>query len=110
MVDEIHAKGTQLWKQYERSDAQGGGRISQYLQHCTTKRIDFKEWRIDTMSEQIEPLLAAVEPHLRPGVQILPPVRIVEFQGPFSASTATATITATAAVDPLAILKKRIPQ
>jgi hypothetical protein len=51
----------QLWQEYEPTDAQGGGRISQYLQHCTTKRIQFKDWRIDTMIEQIEPLLAEVE-------------------------------------------------
>src|SRR5882672_9667197 len=36
-LNEIHGNGAQLWKEYEPSDAQGGGRISQYLQHCTTK-------------------------------------------------------------------------
>ena len=38
-LKEIHAKGKQLLKEYEPKDAQGGGRISQYLQHCTTKRV-----------------------------------------------------------------------
>jgi len=108
-LKEIHAKGVQLWKEYEPTGAQGGGRISQYLQHCTTKRIQFKDWRIDTMTEQIEPLLAEVEKHLRSGKQILEPVKAVKVQGPFSASTATVTITASAAMDLDGSLKKRTP-
>src|SRR5690242_14522728 len=42
-LDEIYAKGRGLRSKYEPTDAQGGGRISQYLQHCTTKRIDAKD-------------------------------------------------------------------
>jgi hypothetical protein len=93
-LNEIIKNGAQLWKEFEPSDAQGGGRISQFLQHCTTKRTDFKEWRIDRMVEQIEPLLAGVEPHLRPSGQILSPVAPVNFVSSFSASTATVTTTA----------------
>ena len=50
-----------LRARHEPTDAQGGGRISQYLQHCTTKRTDAKDWAVTTMVEDIEPLLAEVE-------------------------------------------------
>jgi hypothetical protein len=92
---EIHEKGKQLWAQYEPKDVDGGGRISQYLHHCTTKRTDSKEWRIDEMNKQIEPLLKAVDGHLRAGERpFLKPVRSVEFPGPFAASSTVATRTA----------------
>jgi hypothetical protein len=92
-LDKIHADGAKLLNEYEPSDKQGGGRISQYLQHCTTKRIDFKEWRIDTMSKQIEPLLWQVEQCLGQRVRILKPAKAVEFQESHAASTTTLTIT-----------------
>ncbi|MFI5096587.1 MAG: hypothetical protein ACHQT6_01310 [Candidatus Acidiferrales bacterium] len=92
-VDEIHTKGKQLWAQYEPKDTDGGGRISQYLHHCTTKRTNAKYWRIDEMTKQIEPLLKSVEPHFR-GKPFLKPVFPVEFSGPFAASTTVATHTA----------------
>jgi hypothetical protein len=108
-IKEIHAKGTKLWNEYEPRDAQGGGRISQFLQHCTTKRIEFKNWRIDTMNGQIEPLLMEVEKNLRPGNAILKAMPAFEISTMFSASTATATITTAAALDLDSFLKKRTP-
>jgi hypothetical protein len=98
-LKEIHAKGTQLLDEYEPKDAQGGGRISQYLQHCTTKRIECKDWRIDTMSNAIEPLLEEVEHRLRPSSWVAP-VPAVPIQGYFAASSTTATITSAAAFNP----------
>jgi hypothetical protein len=59
------------------------------------------------MNEQIEPLLAEVAKHLRPGNGILKPVPAVEFFGPFSASTTVATITASAMPDFDVSLKKQ---
>ena len=35
--------------------------ISQYLQHCTTIRSDFKEWRLTNLYKKLEPLLQAFE-------------------------------------------------
>lgn len=96
---DIYTKGTELWRKYEPSDEDGGGRISQYLQHPTEKRIDPKNWPISMMNEQIEPLLTEVEKHLRPGNAILTAVLPVEFLGPFSASTTVATITASVMPD-----------
>ncbi len=93
-VTEIYARGKKLRTQYEPSNAQGGGRISQYLQHCTTKRIVAKDWEVGTMYNEIEPLLSDVDTHLGPHTGILtpvPPVRILE---PLSASTTVGTHTA----------------
>lgn len=104
---EIYTKGAELWRKYEPSDEDGGGRISQYLQHPTEKRIDPKNWPIAAMSEQIEPLLAEVETHLRPGNGILPALPAVEFLGPFSASTTVATITASVMPDIDVTVKKQ---
>ncbi len=70
-IEGIYAKGKKLFMEYEPTDAQGGGRISQYLHHCTMKRIEFKDWQIDTMTAEIEPLLAEVERHLRSSAGIL---------------------------------------
>jgi hypothetical protein len=63
-LNDIYAKGRGLRAKYEPTDAQGGGRISQYLQHCTTKRIDAKEWEVTIMLDEIEPLLAEIEKNL----------------------------------------------
>src|SRR5215469_13114318 len=57
----IHREGAKLWAKYEKVEY----RISRYLQHCTTRRTDAKNWRIDEMSDDIEPLLAPVEVALR---------------------------------------------
>jgi hypothetical protein len=65
-LNEIYAKSRTLRARYEPTDAQGGGRISQYLQHCTTKRIHAKDWEVGTMINDIEPLLSEVEKHFGP--------------------------------------------
>jgi hypothetical protein len=108
-IAKIHITGKQLWQKYEPRDAQGGGRISQYLQHCTTKRIDFKNWEIDTMISDIEPVLVEIEKCLRSSaanriVRAVPPVQVLE---PLSASTTVATITASALPDFDASAKKQ---
>ncbi len=97
-VDDIYIKGRELFQRYEPKDADGGGRVSQYLQHCTTKRVDFKKWRVDTMSQEIEVLVTRVERYLRPGNQILPPAAAAKFDDQFSASTTVATHIAVSAV------------
>jgi len=97
-LNEIHAKGRILREQYEPSDAQGGSRISQYLQHCTTKRIDAKDWEVGTMFNEIEPLLSDVETHLGPHTGMLLRVPEVGALDPFSASTTVTTHTASALI------------
>ena len=91
-VPEIYEKGKQLLSKYEPKDADGGGRISQYLSHCTTKRTDSKNWPIDQMNKQIEPLLKAIEERLRARKRaLLECVRPVEFLEPLAASSTVAT-------------------
>lgn len=93
-LNEIYANGKQLRVRYEPSDAQGGGRISQYLQHCTEKRIDFKDWEVSTMYKEIEPLLSDVDKRLGPDKGILKSIPAVETLGDLSASTTVGTFTA----------------
>jgi hypothetical protein len=95
-LDETYSKGNELWERYEPSDTQGGGRISQYLQHCTMKRIEAKDWEVSTMFNEIEPLLIDVEKHFGPRRGILkaiPPVGTLDY---FAASTTVATMTPSA--------------
>ena len=91
--NDIYEKGKKLRAQYEPSNAQGGGRISEYLQHMTEKRIEAKGWEISTMYNDIEPLLSDVEQHLGPhtGLLALIPVKTLDY---FSASTTVGTFTA----------------
>jgi hypothetical protein len=92
-LEKLHAKGIELLKRYEPK-GDNVSRISQYLAHCTTKRIEPIDWYIDTMTEEIEPLLTEIEKHLPPPNEILkrePPVR---FESRFPASATVATITA----------------
>jgi hypothetical protein len=103
-LNQIHTDGKVLWTRYEPKDSQGGGRISQYLQHCTTKRIDAKDWEVSTMMNELEPLLRELEKSLVTTPGLLDPVPPVETLGYFSASTTVGTRTAAAAVfieDPL---------
>jgi len=94
-LDELYVKGRALRARYEPADAQGGGRISQYLQHCTMKRTDAKDWEVGVMVDDIEPLLCEVEKHLGVHPFILAPVP-VKTLGYFSASTTVGTSTAVA--------------
>jgi hypothetical protein len=105
-LNEVYAKGRALRARYEPNDAQGGGRISQYLQHCTTKRIDAKDWEVSTMISDIEPLLSEVEKHFGPHKGLLVRIPAVGTLDPFSASTTVATRTA-AAIPIWPILKER---
>lgn len=94
-LDDICAKGTHLWDEYEPG-GKDGVRLSQYLAHCTQQRIEPRDWDIDRMTGQIEPLLAEIEKRLPLTNETLkrePPAR---FAGPFPASVTTATITASA--------------
>jgi hypothetical protein len=97
-ISEIHAKGEILRARYEPTDARGGGRISQYLHHCTTKRIDHKDWEVGRMYNEIEPLLTEVETHFGPHTEIMEPVQPVKIPDAFSASTTIGTHTAVSAV------------
>jgi hypothetical protein len=92
-LNETYTKGRALRAKYEPTDAQGGGRISQYLQHCTMKRIDAKEWEVTVMLNEIEPLLAEIEKHLGGRGFILEPVE-PKILTHFSASTMVGTHTA----------------
>jgi hypothetical protein len=58
----IHTSGQALWQKYEVVP----DKISRYLQHCTTYRVDPKDWKIDEMMKEIEPLLDKVERALLP--------------------------------------------
>jgi hypothetical protein len=99
-LSEIYATGKMLRARYEPTDAQGGGRISQYLQHCTQKRIEAKDWEVSTMLNEIEPLLAEFEKHLPPSTRfILAPVSAKPLDI-FSASTTVGTFTAAAPLNP----------
>jgi hypothetical protein len=103
-LNQIHAGGKILLAKYEPPDSQGGGRISQYLQHCTTKRIEAKDWEVATMLNEIEPLLRELEKSLVTTPGILAAVPAVPTLDYFSASTTVGTHTAVAVViseDPL---------
>jgi hypothetical protein len=93
-LNDLYEKGKKLRAEYEPTDAQGGGRISQYLQHCTEKRIEFKDWPVSTMYEQIEPLLSDVEKHLGSDIRMLKTILAIKTSDMFSASTTVATFTA----------------
>jgi hypothetical protein len=98
-LEKLHAKGIELLNRYEPK-GDNVSRISQYLAHCTTKRIEPIDWYIDTMTEEIEPLLAKIEKHLPPPNEILKRAPPVRFGSPFPASTTVATITANVMMTP----------
>jgi hypothetical protein len=104
-LNELYAKGRALRARYEPTDAQGGGRISQYLQHCTMKRIDAKDWAVTAMVDDIEPLLGEVEKYMGAHLFMLPPVRVKTLDY-FSASTTTGTFTSAAVLIDEAVVKK----
>jgi hypothetical protein len=93
----IHREGKKLWAKYEGVK----DRISRYLQHCTTRRTDAKNWRVDEMSDEIEPLLTPVEAALRRHARnpLVKSLHAVQFLGPHEASTTVSTNTAPRAVE-----------
>jgi hypothetical protein len=99
ILSKLHNDGRQLFELYERQE----DRISRFLAHCTEERIDFKEWSIDKMCEEIEPLLDKSEKRLQPSPEFetamvrIPPV---DFSDGLTASTQVYTPTATAAILP----------
>lgn len=96
-VNEIVDGGYNLFRSYER----GNERISRFLAHCTSQRIDFKEWRINEMCEQIEPLLSRVEEKLNPSPDFraaIKRVSAINFSGTLPASAAISISTTTAVV------------
>jgi hypothetical protein len=86
-LKDMHERGHILWERYEPKDNLGGGRISQYLQHCTTKRVDPKDWPVTAMMNEIEPLLKEIEKHLVTSNGLMAPVPPVQDLSYFSAST-----------------------
>ncbi len=97
---EIHQKGKALLAKYEPSDAQGGGRISQYLQHCTIKRIDAKDWAVGEMMNDIEPLLIEIQKYLGPHKGMFGQIPAVTMSTTASACTAVGTMTTAAMLKP----------
>ena len=97
-LDKIHAAGKELLGRYEPSDKQGGGRISQYVQHVTTRRTEPKDWHLHEMLKDIDPLLAQVEDLLRPysGAMLKPEEPIMIF-GEHTANMSVSTETTAAA-------------
>lgn len=95
-VNTVNSAGQALFTKYEEQD----DRISRYLQHCTTKRIESKDWPIDEMNNAIESLLAQVENMLTPSNQLLQSVAAVHTLTAHSASTTVATSTTAAAILP----------
>jgi hypothetical protein len=110
-VKERQEEGTRLRKKDEPTDEDGGGRISQYLQHCTEKRIDAKNWPVAEMMNEIDPLLIWLEQQLGPS-QSKKPIAPRFLLGAASASTITTTHTAVSAVfvDGLDMLSLRKPK
>ena len=91
----INGDGKLLFAKYEPSDRAGGGRISQYLQHCTEKRTDDKQWDVATMMSEIEPLLREVEQCLPKSQVVFGTVTPALTSGHLTASTTVGTSTAT---------------
>jgi hypothetical protein len=93
-ANEIHAKGIRLQEKYEPPDEKGGGRISQYVLHCTEKRVEPKAWALSTMFPDIKPLLDEIDKHLRPHAKAeISPVKSIHAMTVDSASTMVSTET-----------------
>jgi hypothetical protein len=54
----IQGEGKKLFDRYEPS---AGVKISQYLHHCTTHRVNKKGWNTSRMMRELDPLLIEVE-------------------------------------------------
>lgn len=85
---QIQKDGEELHAKYEEVD----DCISRYVSHPTIKRIDPRSWRIDVMSEEIEPLLTQVEAALpsHAANDLLQPVQAIPL-GPLDSSTTVST-------------------
>jgi hypothetical protein len=100
-LESLHRIGHELIHEYEPSDKRGGGRISEYLAHCTTTRLVPREWGIHEMYRKIEPSLTELEKHLKTSAEFgyfmkrVPPV---DFREPLNASAMVYTQTASAAI------------
>jgi hypothetical protein len=97
-LEPLHRMGRELIHEYEPKD---GGRISEYLAHCTTTRVVAKEWHIHEMYRKIEPALTELENHLKPSAefdQFMKRVPPVDFQESLSANAMVYTHTASAAI------------
>jgi hypothetical protein len=94
----IYNDGIVLYERYEPSDKAGGGRISQFLSHCTQKRTDPKSWDVNPMMHDIDPLIDAVEPLLKakgtPEFQNVVAVPVARHYSRFASSTQVGTNTA----------------
>jgi len=60
---QMRATGKTLKQKYDDGKL-SDDTISRYLQHCTTFRIEFKEWYPDGMMEEIREILELFEKHL----------------------------------------------
>jgi hypothetical protein len=100
-LESLHRVGCELIHEYEPSDERGGGRISEYLAHCTTTRLVPREWRIHEMYRKIEPSLTELENHVKPSPefdQFMKRVPPVDFREPLNASAMVYTQTASAVI------------
>jgi hypothetical protein len=86
----LHAEGKKLLERYEPDDKVVGPRISQFLSHCTTKRVEVVEWDIGKMYNEIEPLLSEVEKHLGASPNLV--LKVVPALGQISSSAASAAV------------------
>jgi hypothetical protein len=57
-LTKIQEEGKKLYERYEPST---GVKISQYLHHCTTHRMNKKKWNVSRMMRELNPLLIEVE-------------------------------------------------
>ncbi|HEV2341344.1 MAG TPA: hypothetical protein VGS15_06060 [Candidatus Acidoferrales bacterium] len=96
-MKDLHQQGKQLWQKYEPKE---GARISQYLHHCTARRVESKDWPVPAMMKDIEPLLRDVEKYLRKKHSALEPIPPVKGLTYFSASTTTMTSTSSLLTQP----------
>jgi hypothetical protein len=63
-----------LWEKYDTHDNDKA--ISKYLHHCTTQRVEVAEWDLNTMYEDLRPVLEKFEallPEYRPARHIMGP-------------------------------------
>jgi hypothetical protein len=97
-LESLHRIGRELIHEYEPKD---GGRISEYLAHCTTTRVVPKEWRIHEMYRKIEPSLTELENYLKTSAefgQFMKRVPPVDFRESLNASAMVYTHTASAVI------------